>query len=554
MEPVSELSPARAAALARSGKWQAAFDAYSAADAAGRVENGADLEDYATSAYMTGREDGFVDLMSRAFDAHCDAKNDLRAVRVAFWAGLTLMFRGEFGRGGGWLARAGKLVEAHGADCAERGYLMLPGVEAHFGAGENDRAESVAAEAAAIGDAFDDVELAAVARHLVGRARLAQGDIAGGLSALDEAMVATIEGRLSPIATGLVYCSVIEACQKYQILRRASEWTGALSDWCARQPELTAFTGRCLIHRSEVLSFDGLWPEAAAEAAKAIERLAGGPAAHQAGPAFYQQGELHRLRGELDAADEAFRAASALGYDPQPGLALMRLQVGRLGPAAASIRRALAAADTPVKRMRLLPAAGEIAIASEDPEAARAFTGEMEDLARRFPSEVAEAVAAEMRGDLALFEGETELSLQCLARAAELWREMRAPYRLCRARMKTARGCARLGDVEGALAEAAAARDGFARLGAAPDRRAAETFQGLVRDGREALLTARQSEVLRLVCKGLTNREIAARLGISERTVDRHVSDILTRLDVPTRTAAAAYAASHGLLAGWPSG
>lgn len=547
MGPRSEITtPALTLALA--GEWETAFAKMSSADQSDAMVNGDDLREFATTAYMTGREDTYLDLMGRAFDADTEAGVRLKAARTAFWIGLTLMFRGEHGRGGGWLARAGHLVEESEKDCAEAGYLLLPRVEMSFGAGDNDAAVDFAAQALAIGERHGDEDLSALARHLVGRAQLALGDMHKGLSSLDETMVATTEGRLSPIVTGLIYCSVIEACQRYQIVRRASEWTEALSSWCARQPELVAFTGRCLIHRSEILLFDGRWPEAEVEASAAIRRLAEGSAAHHAGPAHYQQGELHRLRGEYHAADESYRAASALGFDPQPGLALMRLREGAGRSSAAAIKRALAAADAPTKRMRLLGAAFEIAHGLQQLDEARAFHDEMKTLANTYRSDAVTALLAEMQGDLAATDNDPEQAVKCYAQSAGLWRDLACPYRLARVRLRSASTCAALGDVEGAVAEARAAREGFASLGAEPEQQDAETFIRKHTRSRGAILTRRQTEVLGLVARGLTNREIAKRLGLSERTVDHHVSDILTRIDAPTRAAAAAYAVSFGLV------
>ncbi len=546
MDPRSDILTGEA--LAQAGEWEAAFARMSEADRSGTFVDGDSLRSFALAAYMTGREELFLELMGRAFDAYSDAGLPRDAARTAFWIGLTLMFRGEHGRGGGWLARAGHMVEEAGQDCAEAGYLLLPKVEMSFGAGDDKAAVDFAQQALVIGERHQDEDLVALARHLVGRARLALGEVSDGLSALDETMVATTEGRLSPIVTGLIYCSVIEACQRYQIVRRASEWTEALSNWCSSQPELVAFTGRCLIHRSEILLFDGRWPEAEVEASAAIRRLGVGPSARHAGPAHYQQGELHRLRGAYQAADACFRSASALGFDPQPGLALMRLRQGAVLSAAASIRRALAAADTPTRRMRLLGAATEIALEQGHVDEARAFIDEMEALAGEHPSEAVRASLAEMRGDLASRDGDPERAVNWHAQAAELWRDLACPYRLARVRLRSARTCEALGDKEGALDEARAARDALASLGAEPEVQDAEAFIRSRTQGHDAILTRRQTEVLGLVAKGQTNREIAERLGLSQRTVDRHVSDILTRIDAPSRAAAAAYAVHHELI------
>lgn len=532
----------------QAGKWEAVFARMSGADEAGAIIGGDTLRDHATAAYMTGREDTYFDLMDRAFASYVEAGATHNAARTAFWIGLTLMFRGEVGRGGGWLARAGHLVESNDSDSAEVGYLLLPRVEMNFGAGDNNSALDLAEEALAIGERNHDEDLAAMARHLVGRAQLALGDVEEGLSALDETMVATVEGRLSPIVTGLIYCSVIEACQRYQIVRRASEWTEALSYWCKKQPELVAFTGRCLIHRSEILLFAGRWPEAGVEADAAIRRLAEGPAAYQAAPAYYQQGDLYRLQGEFDAADTSYRTASALGFDPQPGLSLMRLRQGNSHSAAAAIRRALAANDAPNRRMHLLEAAFEIALECGNPEDARSHFHEMEALAQAHPSDAANATLAAMQGNLAAEDGAPERAVKCYTQAADIWRDLACPYQIARVRLRSAWSFAAMGDVEGAAAEASAARDGFAALGAEPDRRDAEAFLRKHAPGARTVLTRRQLQVLNLISRGLTNREIAERLGLSERTVDRHVSDILTRINVPTRAAAAVFAVSSGLV------
>jgi DNA-binding CsgD family transcriptional regulator len=362
-------------------------------------------------------------------------------------------------------------------------------------------------------------------------------------------MSAATEGRLSPIVTGLLYCSVIEICQNFQIHRRAREWTDALTGGCGNQRELVAFTGRCLIHRSEILILDGRWAEALAEAGAACRRLLAGPVEHHAGPAFYQEGEVLRLSGRFDEADESYRSASRLGFDPQPGLALMRLRQGKSQPALSSIKRTLASVRDPVGRMRLLPAAVEIMLAVGDMETARDLCEELSGFAARFTSDAILAASAEAIGDLSCAEGNPEEALPGYGRAAEFWRDLQAPYRLSRLRLKIGQTCAALGDSEGACREVEAARDVFDRLGAEPDRKAAEALlRSLTMQGKERLLTPRQTEVLQLVAEGLTNREIAERLGLSERTVDRHVSDTLTRIDAPTRAAAAAFAVSHGLI------
>jgi RNA polymerase sigma factor (sigma-70 family) len=535
------------------GMWSAAFDLMSGLDTRHQLDGNA-MESFATAAYMIGRESTFLELLERAFGAFCTGAEPLRAARSAFWIGLTLMFRGEYGRGSGWLVRSERLVGEHGNDCVEQGYIFLPRVESSLASGDFAAADNYASEAVRIGEQFGDEDLLAIGRHLKGRIQIETGNTAEGLILLDETMIAATDGRLSPIVTGLIYCSVIEICQNYQIQKRAKEWTEALSGWCGKQPELVAFTGRCLIHRSEILIFDGKWTEALAEAGAACRRLLAGPVEHHAGPAYYQEGEVLRLSGRFDEADESYRSASRLGFDPQPGLALMRLRQGKSQAALSSIKRTLASVRAAVRRMHLLPAAVEIMLATGDVETARKLCDELSGFAVRHVSDAIEAASAEAIGDLSFAEGNLEGALPNYGRAAELWRDLHAPYRLARLRLKTGQTCAALGDSEGASREIEAARDVFGLLGAEPDRKAAEALLRSLTQSMERLLTPRQTQILQLVAEGLTNREIAQRLGLSERTVDRHVSDTLTRIDVPTRAAATAFAISHGLIVLPPSG
>ena len=348
--------------------WADAYRSLSLADHVARLE-AQDLELLAMSAYLIGRDDDYLRALERAHYAHLDARERLGAVRCAFWLWLRLIFRGETGRATGWLARAQRLLEPEEPDCAERGYLLLAAVEQHLAAGDCEAAYAAAAAAIEIGERCGEADLIACARHDQGRIRLQQGQVERGLALLDEVMVAATAGELSSIVTGLMYCSVIQACQEVYAFGRAREWTAALAQWCEDQPEMVAFTGVCRVHRAEIMQLQGAWQDAIEEARRARERSQG-VSQQAAAAACYQQAEVHRLRGEFAAAEEAYRSASQWGSEPQPGLALLRVAQGRSDAAAAAIRRALSATSDRLKRTQLLPAYVEIMLAVGDvPEA-----------------------------------------------------------------------------------------------------------------------------------------------------------------------------------------
>lgn len=535
---IEELQRGREAYRRR--RWAETFRALSRADEAMplAVE---DLELLATSAYLIGREDDYLTSLERAHHAYLESAGGAeQAARCAFWSGLDLLFRGETGRASGWLARAERLIE--GRDCVEQGYLLLPASERDLAGGAGVRAYEKASEAASIGERFRDKDLVACARHLQGRALIQQERLPAGLALLDETMVSVVAGELSPIVTGLLYCSVIETCHKAYVPGRAREWTDALAAWCERQPEMVAFRATCLVHRAEVLRLTGALTDALEEARRACERQ-GAP-----GAAYYQMAEIHRVRGDLGEAEAAYRMASRMGRDPQPGLALLRLSQGRIDAACAAMRRVLGTVRDPLERATLLPAHVEVLLAAGDRQEAREAARELWGIASRMGGEVLEALAIQSSGAVDLAEGEAGAALEALRRAFDVWHRLEAPYEAARVRVQMALACRALGDEEAAELELTEARALFGRLEAAPELARLDTLARRQPPPAGHPLSPREIQVLRRVATGRTNREIAAELCLSERTIDRHVSNILTKLDVPSRTAATARAYEDGLL------
>jgi DNA-binding CsgD family transcriptional regulator len=492
---------------------------------------------------MLGRDDDAVALLERAHHRYLERGEALPAVRAATWIGINLATRGAMGPASGWLARAQRLLDGQPGESAEHGYLLIPSVFRHEATGDFEAAAAVAGEAAAIGERFGDHDLFAIAVHAQGYMLVKAGQVDDGLALLDEAMVSVTTSDLSPFVVGIVYCGVILACQEVFEVGRARQWTLALTEWADRQPELVAFTGRCRIHRAEILQLGGSWADALDEARRACERLVEtkNPAA---GVAHYRLGELLRLRGEFTAAEDAYREASGFGWEPQPGLAQLRLAQGKADAALAAIRRAAVEIGDPLKRAALLPAQVEIALDAGEIEEARTACSELEDLAVRYESSMLEAMVAFSRGSVAIVDGNSQDALVALREAQRLWLDLDAPYEVARTRVLLARACAALGDGEAAALELDSARVIFVRLGAAPDLVRIEEPES----GEAHGLSPRELEVLRLVAGGKSNREIAAELVISEHTVARHVQNIYAKLRLSSRAAATAFAFEHDLV------
>jgi DNA-binding NarL/FixJ family response regulator len=506
-----------------------------------------DVERLAVAAYLAGRAEESERAWARAH-LECARLGDAdRAVRCAFWLGFALLLAGDVAQAGGWLGRAARLAEQAGPVGAGSGLLLVPMFLEALGGGDQTRAGALAAEMVEIAQRFADPDLLALGLLCRGEASLAAREAGPGLRLLDEAMLSVTTADVSPITTGIVYCAVIEACMNAFDVRRAAEWTDALSRWCAAQPQLVAFRGSCLVHRSQILQARGAWAEAYAEAEQARRRLSDPP--HVAlGLALYQLGELHRLRGDLADAERAYRAASEHGFEPAPAFALLRLAQGNVRSAVVAVRRMAEESRGSPRHPEVLAAAVEVLLAAGEVGAAGAACAELAQLAQASDTPLLRAGADYASGSVLLAEGNPTAALAALRRACATWRELEMPYDTARARMQVALACRALGDDDSAALELDAARATFERLGARPDlARVAELAPSPV--GRPpGTLTRRECEVLRLVATGRTNREIAAELVISEHTVARHLQNIFGKLDLPSRAAATAYAYEHGLV------
>ncbi|MEP7194412.1 MAG: LuxR C-terminal-related transcriptional regulator [Actinomycetota bacterium] len=541
MNVVEELLRAREAFDRRD--WVAAYEGLSAAGSDALLA--ADFADLATAAFLVGRHNDCIQALQRAHQAHLDAGDQHAAVRSAFWLAMTLMDRGEYAVASGWISRADRLLEAFEQDTVEHGYVLFFGMLGHILGGDPGTGLDEAASLTSYGRRFGDGDLLAAGLMAQGRCLLYLGRVPEGVRMLDEAMVGVTTGEVSPIFAGHTYCSLIEACQEISDFDRVAQWTTALTTWCGAQVGLVPFTGQCAVHRGQVMRVRGAYEQAIAEFDGAAARYvaAGTPAA--AGLAFAEKGELLRIRGEYDAAEDAFEQAVGLGHDPQPAHALLSLARGRTDAARAAVRRVLGEPRDPIHRSQLLPGAIDVLLAGNDLAGARPLVAELEAVGDAFDSSSLKAMAGYAVGALALAEDRPEDALKALRAALQRWRELGWPYENARTQALVGRSLRELGDEESAAVELGAAVRALAALGATP---AAQAVDRLLAPGPlPGGLTAREAEVLRLVAAGRSNPEIAAALFLSKKTVARHLSNIFTKLEVPSRTAAAAYAFDHGL-------
>jgi DNA-binding CsgD family transcriptional regulator len=525
------------------GDWADAFQRLQSAGELGPEDTLA----LGTAAFLAGEADAAVRAWQHGYQERVQAGDGLGAARCALWIGLVLNLRGEGAVAAGWVARAQRILEPEPEDVVERSYLLVHEFYAHLGRGDLVRAEETATRVVQAGRRFGAPDLVAQGLVSMGRVAIYLGRVPEGLGLLDEAMVGISAGEVSPVFAGMVYCAVIEGCQELADFSRMSSWTEALTQWCDAQPGLVPYTGQCSLHRGQILRLHGAFDDALAEFSQAQHRAETGfRQSGAAAAALRERGDLLRIRGRLADAETAYQHSVELGFEPQPGLAMCWLARGRTVAAVTAIRRLLTETHGPVRRSRLLPSAVEILLAAGDLDEARRCAEELTGIGSTFGFAAPQAAAAYATATVALRAGEHTEALDAARTACQLWTGIAAPYEAARARVVLAQVLQAIGDEESARAELSTARSALVELGAAPAVREIDQLQGRSLPGG---LTERELEVLRLVAEGRSNPDIARALVLSHKTVARHLSNIFTKLDVSSRTAAAAYAHEHGLTA-----
>ncbi|MEZ4899154.1 MAG: LuxR C-terminal-related transcriptional regulator [Saprospiraceae bacterium] len=530
----------------KKGTWTQTYKVMANAD---RDQLGSDeLKDYALAAYLTGRDVEGFQILEKAHHSYLDQLKVKAAARCAFWLGFMLMNAGERARGGGWIARGQRLLADHGiVHCAEAGLLLIPSALGALSSRETDQARSIFGRIATIGDEFSDPDVIALGRLGLGQAMIQDGRVEDGKKLLDETMVTVQTENVFPLVIGIAYCAVIESCRKVWDLRRAQEWTSVLSHWCETQPDLVPFRGQCLIRRAEIIQLHGEWPQALRETMGACELLNRKMDEPVAGEAFYRKAELLRLTGDFDQAEDTYREAAKRGRNPQPGLALLRLAQEQDDAAETSIRNTLKDTHDSIRRIELLPKFILIMLAVEQIEEARMAVDELHDAVQSFDAPYLLATSAHCQGAVLLAEREPTSALKHLQLALKFWTALQLPYEMAGTRELKAAAYLAMNDQDNARVELASAKWIYEQLHAIPDLHRLGRMEQKSESPPHSL-TLRELQVLQLVASGKTNKQAARELFISERTVDRHVSNILNKLAVSSRAEATAYALRHKML------
>jgi ATP/maltotriose-dependent transcriptional regulator MalT len=520
--------------------WTAAYDGFRACD---ELDAG-DLDALAESAHWLGHAQEAIEAYREASQRHLADGAERRAAFSAFNLAIYLRLTGQGAQADGWLARSQRLLAAASEEGAEHGYPLYLETAALMGV-DLDAAVASAQRMQDLGRRFGDDTLVALGVFFEGRARIKQARVDEGLALLDEAMLAATTDHLKPMWTGAIYCGLLDACHELADLRRARQWTEATRTWCAPLPAASLYPGICRVHWAEILHDRGEGEQAEAEAIVACRDLVGIDVFAVA-DGHYEIGQIRRRRGDLAGAEEAYTRAHELGRDPQPGVALLRLAQGRTEAAASSIAAALAGfGGSRLERAPLLAAQVEIALATDAVDLAADAAAELTEVAEAFQSPGLLAAALRCRGMVALAQGQAVTALAALRSAFGRWQELDVPYECARTRVLLAEAYRGLGDADAAQRECTAARKCFEALGASGDLAAMDRAVGPI--AAPCGLTEREVQVLALVASGLANRAIAERLFISEKTVARHLSNIFTKIDVASRSAATAFAFANGL-------
>lgn len=453
----------RARRAFEASEWDSARTAFIEADGEATLE-AADLERWATACQFSGRMPESIPPLERAVAAHAAAGDRRGAARAALQlANLELEAR-KTAVAQGWRNRAATLLTEE-EECHEHGFLAWITSRIAIFSGNMEEAQAQSSLAVEIGRRIDDPELEALGLNYQALVSFARGDVARGVPLQDEAAASVLSGQVGPWAGGMIFCAVIWGCVNRGDWQRANEWIDHFNRWVERQG-VAPFPGLCRLHRAEVLSMRGELAEAERELL-ALREILSVSAPYAEGDLYRVLGEVRMARGDLDGADEAFRRACELGWDPQPGRALLQVKQGKAAQALRALERSLESHSwaTMQRRAVLLAHLVVVAVAAQDNERAVAALAELDGNAELTGSPATEALVLRARAELAFSEGRPTAAIGALRRAAELWQEVGSPLAVGSLRIRLAELLRADGDPETANLELAAAERAFREIG-----------------------------------------------------------------------------------------
>jgi len=535
------------------GNWEAAYQAF---EDVLRLEDRPDaLEGLGLAAWWLDLADVVFDTRERAYRGYRERGDSLGAARLAVWlAWDTAAFRGEQAVANGWLQRARRLLDGL-PDAPEHAWLgARAGIWALLDDGDPHEAQKIAAEVVRVGQATGAVDYEMVGRAVHGFARVTAGAVVEGLQELDEVNAAVLAGEMSDrVLIGLACCYLIAACERVHDYERATQWCDRLKAFCKKVGFRPLFAV-CRTQYASVCMWRGAWDEAEHELTSAADELAACRPA-MSGEGLVRLGELRRRQGRLDDAMALF---DRVGSHPLASIGRANVMFDRGDHAGSAeladryLRRLPATNRT--ERIAALEVKVRACVEQGHLDEARPAVAELHAIANESQTAPLRARASFVAGLVAARAGDANVARTHLEDAVDLFSASGAPFETGRARVELARVLAALGRHDAAAAEAQRAIDNLTPLGASLELSRARAVLGGAApqpvpgsEDRKGL-TPREIEVLRLISDGLNNQAIAERLFISEHTVHRHVANALTKLNVPSRSAAVAQAGRLGLL------
>jgi LuxR family maltose regulon positive regulatory protein len=535
----------------RAGDWAGAKAVFEGSLAEGETPEA--LEGIGAATQMLNDDALTFDARERAYLLYLQRGEKASAARIAAWlAADCLMFRGEPAVANGWLERAHSLIDGlepgidHGWLAIHEGHMVLALSE------DTGKARRLAAHAVELGRAFDAPELEMLGLGLEGRALVSEGELEEGMRRLDEATTVALQGEASLLyCVAWACCYLISACERVRDYERAAQWCARVGDFCGQHDIF--LLNICRAHYASVLSWQGRWDEAESQLSAAVDGLqASRPP--MVGDALARLGELRRRQGRLTDAEELF-ARSETHSLTLLGRAALALDRGQPSDAAELADRYLRRFPDPSRVERGAGLEVSIAALARMGELERAHEAleQLRGIAMRARTRALLAAVFSSEGTLAAARGDHDAARRSFEDALDLLAASDARFEAARVRLDLAATLTAMGRHDRAKREIETAVAGFRELGAGAELARAEAMLPKSRstttlaDTPLAALSERELEVLRLVAAGLTNHEIAQRLVLSDHTVNRHVANILRKLGLPTRAAAASLAGRHGV-------